>query len=283
MSTAYSAGYTENSIGVRRLAGLVSGTGGHIVLGGLTLGTAPQQTTISDLENMGYPDEWINLLVGLDATDEQLQELAGIDPVASSQAAAQTVVSLATSLYAASGLPGSAPIPLDLAQAAAGSPVAGSNSTGVAPSGTQTPAGTASAAPSTTPAIPSGSTITYAVSWTAGFGNLSTSPNSVISSMMSKLPQYGMSVTAGVATADGPITYGVQFTITDTIGHAQVSDAQSVLNSLMQSIVGNNLSGSTVTPGAPQTTVTGWLEQNWPLALAGAVALIFGIKIFQEL
>lgn len=104
------------------------------------------------------------------------------------------------------------------------------------------------------PQSPGGTRLSYVASWTAGFSNLATSPNSVIASLSSQLPGYGMQLTAGSATAGGPVTYGIQLAITDTVGHNKISDAQGVIDLLLRNLVGNNMAGSNLTPvGSPQS------------------------------
>ncbi len=150
-----------------------------------------------------------------------------------------------------------------------------------------TPAATPTATPAaaSTAQSPSGSTLVYSVSWTAGISNLTVSANSAIASLTAALHTYGMSVVSSNATQTGPINFQIQFTILDTIGHALLTDAQSVLNSLMQSIVGNNLSGSSISlvssPGqstasasAAASSLTTWLENNALFLGVGVAALI---------
>lgn len=162
----------------------------------------------------------------------------------------------------------------------------------------QPPAGT-TAAPQgvSTAQSPPGSTLVYNVTWTAGLSNLLQSPNSVISRLQSQLPTYGLSIAASQQTSDGPINYGIQLTLHDTIGHALITDVQSVLHSLMISAVGNNLSGesisltvkggsatSTAVPGATSAAgITSWLEANGTtLALVGILGIV-GYAVVQKL
>jgi hypothetical protein len=138
--------------------------------------------------------------------------------------------------------------------------------------------------------VPSGSTLLYEANWSAGVGNLSLSPNSVISTLGSDLAAHGMSIVSSQATSNGPIHYGIQVMVLDTIGHTLKSDAQSILDSLMRQIVGNNLTGSnssvTTTPG--QSTAAGatptsdpitWLENN-ALYIGGAVLALILVNNF---
>jgi len=129
-------------------------------------------------------------------------------------------------------------------------------------------------APTSTAQVPGGSTLLYTANWSAGVGNLSESPTSVLSELGSALAAHGMSVVNGQATSSGPIHYGIQVTVLDTIGNALLSDARSILDALMHQIVGNNVTGTNLSlissPG--QSTAAGaslpasdpvtWLEDN---------------------
>ncbi len=146
---------------------------------------------------------------------------------------------------------------------------------GVTVSTPATGAGAGTPSPSSTPTgqVPGGSTLLYTANWTAGVGNLSVSPNAAVASLQSLLSAHGMSVVNSQATSSGPINYGIQVTVLDTVGNALLSDAKSVLDALMKQVIGNNLSGSNLsivaTPG--QSTAAGasftsdpltWLENN---------------------
>lgn len=138
---------------------------------------------------------------------------------------------------------------------------------------------------------PSGSQLIYAATWSAGLSNLFTSGDGAIGKLQSMLSQYGMSVLPGSkTTSSGPINYAIQVPISDTVGHALLTDAQSVLDSLMQQIVGN-LTGSNLNiksaPGTPvpatavvpvtsaTTSTLTWLEGDWSYLVIGAIAVIF--------
>jgi hypothetical protein len=146
------------------------------------------------------------------------------------------------------------------------------------------------AAPASAGQSPAGATLLYQAGWTAGFGNFLTSPNTVIAQLASALSQYGMSIASSSATGNGPITYGIQVTIKDNIGHALVRDAQSVLDSLMKNIVGTNLSGTnlslvaypgqTLPPGTPGATdFMTWFQGNWMWVAGGFAALVIGVPL----
>lgn len=138
------------------------------------------------------------------------------------------------------------------------------------------------------PQVPSGSQLLYSAAWTVGLGNLFTSPNNVIASLSAQLSPFHMSVIGQqLVTADGPINYGIRITILDSIGHQYLSDAQSILDNLMRSLVGSNVvpqplqivavPGAPLPPGtvvAPSSTAVAWLENNLPLLLLGGVGLL---------
>lgn len=127
------------------------------------------------------------------------------------------------------------------------------------------------------PQIPSGTRVIYSVSWTAGIGNLSVSPNQALSNLGNALPPHGMSVVTGTATSSGPVNYGLQITILDSVGHALWSDAQSVLDALMKQIVGNNLSGSQLAlapPSGGPVSITAFVESNAWIIAAVAIGIV---------
>jgi hypothetical protein len=160
---------------------------------------------------------------------------------------------------------------------------------------------------------PPGSTLLYSVTYKQ---NVSTpSPNEAIASLQGGLSTYGMSVVASNLMANTYLGFGsatIQFTIRDTVGHALLSDAQSVLDSLMRQythkrVTGSQLSltsaGSSPAPAAvpPSPSVSpswlpswltpgggsgsqpspGWLAQNWPLlALVGGGLLV--LKVVED-
>jgi hypothetical protein len=135
--------------------------------------------------------------------------------------------------------------------------------------------------------VPSGSELLYTASWSAGIGNLSVTPNAAISSLGSALAVHGMSVLSGEATSNGPIHYGIQVTILDSVGHALQADATSVVHNLMLQIVGNNLTGDHLAVTATPTQSAGsgataslasdpisWLENNALYLGLGVGALV---------
>jgi len=157
--------------------------------------------------------------------------------------------------------------------------------------------GTPAPAPATPAAAaaaqsPPNSTLTYTVQWSASLLAPLTGASQAISGMQSKLPAYGMSVlsstTNSLPVIGGITGLSITLTIRDNVGHALLSDIQGVLNSLMVSIVGNNLSGSNLTlassgaagagmPGGtpqPPANLTQWMEQNAGLLAALVIAVV---------
>lgn len=138
----------------------------------------------------------------------------------------------------------------------------------------------------TPPAVPAGSTLSFNASWSWGLSNTFVSALSAIASMTSGLSKYGISVTSGTPTSNGPINYGIQLVCRNSVPFGQWYDVQSTFNSLIQSIVGNNLTGTpqlvltaiggqvpaVQPPGAPQT-LTQWFESNWGYLAGGIAAL----------
>jgi hypothetical protein len=91
------------------------------------------------------------------------------------------------------------------------------------------------------PQVPSGSTLLYKATWGIGLGSLTVSIGSVIQAFQSGLPAHGMQVQS--YTSSGLAVLGnqsIQITVLDTIGHALLSDAQSILDSILQSATGGN-------------------------------------------
>lgn len=166
---------------------------------------------------------------------------------------------------------------------------------------TNTPGVSATGAATSTAASsgqsPSGSTLLYRVSWTAGIGNLTESANAAIAAITGALSSYGMSVVSSSVTSAGPINYGIQLQIHDSIGHALISDVQSVLHSLAVSAVGNNLSGesisltaaggsssSTAAPAAGvMSSAETFVENNAVLIFAGVAALLILPALVKKL
>jgi hypothetical protein len=170
---------------------------------------------------------------------------------------------------------------------------------GVAPTTPASASVTPPPAPSGPPAqVPSGSTLVYTVTWSPGIGNLTVSTSDAISGLQQGLKAHGMSLINGQPKASGLTTYGLQATILDSIGHQYQSDAQSVLDGVMQQVVGNHLQGSNISsitppggaagPGGtpnpnPPTDLTAWFENNAGYIGLGVVALVFGSAMINTL
>lgn len=244
MSYAIAPTFEGNRLGVRRLRTL-SGAG-HMLSG---LGDAAG--TASVLISQGWDPGIINTLVAMGASDQQLTDLLN---------GATDITALM------SDLTGPAPVP---------NPITGGSVVPIAP------APSSSAAPQ----VPAGSTFLYSVGWSAAYGNLTMSTTNVIGQMGSLLSQHGISVISSSVTSSwGSLSYGITLTIKNSVAYAQLSDLQSILTSLMVSLVGNNLTGQNLSlvasPGQalPIPSITnpissGWLASNWPYLAAGAGAI----------
>lgn len=149
------------------------------------------------------------------------------------------------------------------------------------------PAAAAAAAPQVSPGSTLLYTASYAVlkSWTSGAA--------AISALAPLLPGHGMSLLTQQVSSSGLWTPTASFSITvlDSVGNALVSDAKSILDSLMNQITNNGLQSSSLTvvsqgttaAGIPQppgaTGITAWIEQNavWLAVLALAAVTLPGI------
>lgn len=153
-------------------------------------------------------------------------------------------------------LPGVAPAPIEPLQH---------------PASTSAPPPAASAATGAAPQVSSGSTLLY----TANYAVLKswTSAAAAISALAPLLPAHGMSLLTQQVSSSGWWTPTGSFSITvlDSVGNALLSDAKSILDSLMNQITNNGLQSSSLTvvnqgttaagvPGA--TGITAWIEQN---------------------
>ena len=225
------------------------------------LGYAPGASTLGDfspsMENAavdaGISTSDIDLLNNLGATDQDLENIINGNQSLTQVYAKYGVTIPAASTATANTTPASIPTPSIPAAPAA--------------------------------QVPGGSTLLYSANWTAGIGNLNLSPNTVISSLGAALAPHGMSVVNGQASSSGPINYGIQVTVLDTIGNSLLTDAKSVLDALMHQIVGNNLSGTSLSlvsapgqsasPGVSLATdPIAWLENNALLIALGVGGLI---------
>lgn len=142
----------------------------------------------------------------------------------------------------------------------------------------------AAAAPQVSPGSTLLYTASYAVlkSWTSGAA--------AISALAPLLPSHGMSLLTQQVSSTGYWTPTASFSITvlDSIGNALVSDAKSILDSLMNQITNNGLQSSSLTVVSQGTTaagilqsagttgITAWIEQNamWLAVLALAAVTL---------
>jgi hypothetical protein len=255
MSYAIAPTFEGTRIGMRRLSAL-SGICGVETLGAVA-------DTANVLIATGWDASLINGLLQAGATDQQLTDLlnGATDPT--------------QILYQ-----------LKLAKSAGVDPTVPPTSS---PSMVQTALTTQpnSPNPASAPQSPVGSTLLYTVTYNA---NISTpSPNDAISRMVAELPTYRMSVAGSKLVSNTYLGLGsatIQFTISDNVGHASLTDAQSVMDSLMRKYTYNSVTGSQISllalpfsqqPGSgtnTQSSVTGWLQANW-----GYLALALGVMV----
>jgi hypothetical protein len=224
-------------------------------IGGVPQGLGDVRTVANNLVSMGWDASLINGLIQAGATEQQLYDL---------QDGITDPTTLLMQLKAIRD-PGMSPI----------SPT------------------TQPAAPLAAPQVPSGSTLTYSATWSFALNNVSNS--SAIASLQSALPAYGMSVLSGSAQGGGILGYGIQVTIKDNIGHALLSDAKSVLDSLLRGLVGTNVTGSNLTimsvpnqplpPGSftPPTDLGAWFQANWGYLAAALGAIVILPPLIKKL
>jgi hypothetical protein len=137
--------------------------------------------------------------------------------------------------------------------------------------------------------IPSGSTILYTCTYNPvpSF----TSASTVVADIAAQLAAHGMSMISNAVQASG-LTSNASFTMTilDSVGNNLVSDAKSILDSLVNQYTSNELVTSSVTVVSPGTTASGtpaagtpaaaastatqWLENNAVYIGLGLVALV---------
>ena len=156
---------------------------------------------------------------------------------------------------------------------------------------TPTPASNPPIAPSVAssgqPQIPSGSTIVYNATYNPVAGW--TTSNSAISALAPLLPAHGMSLVSSNVASSGLISNAAfSVTIMDSIGHALISDAKSVLDALMNQITNKGLiqssmalisAGPVPAGSAGGQGVVSFLENN-----AGMLALLaLGIVVLPPL
>jgi hypothetical protein len=181
----------------------------------------------------------------------------------------------------------------------------------VAAGSTTTPA-TATPATASTAQSPSGSTLYFQVTYNslAAF----TTAASVIAGLSPLLPAYGMSIQASTIVNSGLIntTGNFQIQVLDSVGHNLISDAQSVIQSLLTTNLGSNANvqvsflsinraaaggsqvptvpasaaatstASTTTTAATSTSFTTWLENNALLVGLGAFAIVIAAGYLKQ-
>lgn len=140
---------------------------------------------------------------------------------------------------------------------------------------------------------PQGSTVLYSATWVPGIGNLTVSDTNAISQLTALLPQRGLSVLSSKVAGGTLLSYGIQVTIRDSAGHALLSDVTNICNSLMQQIVGSNLTsgfttlvglpGQTVASGSPSGTpdLMTWFTTNWQWVALGVGVIVIGLPLVQ--
>jgi hypothetical protein len=140
--------------------------------------------------------------------------------------------------------------------------------------------------------VPPGSTILYTVKVNTP---PLTSAQNIIDAISPELPAHGMSKMTSQVSQSGNISGPAQFSLSvmDSIGHALKSDAQSVLDGLIENFLGSgNLQlQSTVTVVSPGITASGqpgasltsdpiaWLEDN-ALYIGGGIAVLVLLNNF---
>jgi hypothetical protein len=141
--------------------------------------------------------------------------------------------------------------------------------------------------PPTAPAvaqIPPGSTIVYNATFNPVAGW--TTSNAAISALAPLLPTHGMSMLSPNVASSGLVSNAAfSVTIMDSIGHALMSDAKSILDALMEQITNRGLIQSSIamvsaglSPGGspnPQApNITTFLENNAPLLIGLVLAIV---------
>ena len=116
--------------------------------------------------------------------------------------------------------------------------------------------GGATPAPSSTAQVPSGSTILYTASFNSQKALITAS--AVISDIAAQLTSHGMSMISSAVQASG-WTSEASFTMTilDSVGHNLLSDAQSVMDSILNQYTSGGKLSSSVTLVSPGTTASG--------------------------
>ena len=122
-----------------------------------------------------------------------------------------------------------------------------------APSAVAPPAAVPVTAPAASTAqSPPGSTLIYSASYNVNTGvpggSLLVTPSEVISSLSGRLAGTGLSIVGTNSTSYGNNSFTVQ--VLDSIGHQYFTDAQSVLDAMLNNIAGITKIASSISPGA---------------------------------
>jgi hypothetical protein len=240
------------------------------------LGYAPGSITLGDFSPSmesaavasGYSQSDLDLLNSLGATDQDLENLINGN------------VTL-TQVYAEYGVT----IPSGSTATANSS----SSSTPVYNAPAQGPS------PAAAGQVPSGSTLLYV----ASFQSYNKTGADVIAFINQNLGGHGMSVISSQVTNTsvlGTSPTSIQMTVLDSVGHALLTDAKSILDSLANSASGglssSNLSivayGSQsaspgIAPAAASTNLTQWFENNAGYIGLGVVAVVLGSAMINSL
>ena len=278
MSYATMPTFEGNYFGVRRLSTL--GNAGHM-LGALGDITGDSAAAVA----AGVIDQGTaNFLIAAGATDQDF-----IDLLNGSTDVPTLMVKYTT---------GAAPMP-SVPAALAPAPSTGINPT-IAP---PPPAGSTipgtinySVAPAQ---VPAGSTLNYTAAW----DNASALAAGVLPKLVGMLPSYALTVLSSSVTGQGLLgPSSIQLLVQSQQAHAQISDVASILNGLLQQLIGGGnfyvstpqltlvssgpVAGASavpvLTPAAASATATSWVETNWPLLLAGGLAAIVIGIVFEK-
>ena len=145
--------------------------------------------------------------------------------------------------------------------------------------------------------VPTGATLTYTATWSPIHGAAS----DVAAALTAQLPAGGMQLLSYNATGTSLLGIGSAGIVATVMvtgpGFAQIADAQSILQTIAQSVLGvGNLTTSTLvisaTPGSaaivaatpqPQADFTTWVENNAVYIGAGLLALVLLPALVRKL
>ena len=150
---------------------------------------------------------------------------------------------------------------------------------------------------------PPGSTLIYSATYNVNTGvpggSLLVTPSQVIQSLTARLGGTGLSIVGVNTSSYGNNSFTVQ--VLDSIGHQNFSDAQSVLDAMLNQIAGVTKISSSISPGAiagaapvtpaagpggviapAATSVASWLETNAAYIGIGLAAVILGSALIKK-